>query len=61
MRDKNDKNKRRDEDMSTETSQYPKSREEKITKALKEVEMIESGKISKKSARDFLKESRRNK
>lgn len=34
------------------------TRKPKISKALKEVEMIASGKLPRKSARDFLRESR---
>jgi len=35
-----------------------KTRKTKILKALKEVEMIRSGKLPRESARDFLRESR---
>jgi len=58
----NNKQNKGDEEMAkTATVCYPdnvKFREHKISNALKEVEMIESGKLAKKSARDFLKESR---
>ena len=48
-----------DEDMfKTVSIENPTSRKSNISKALKEVELIKSGKLSSKTARDFLKESR---
>lgn len=51
-----------DEDMVKKaTINYPditETRKPKIVKALKEVEMIASGKLSGKSAREFLSEPR---
>lgn len=56
---KNAKNSKGAEDMAkTATINYPETRKPKILKALKEVEMIRSGELPRKSARDFLRESR---
>jgi len=58
----NDKNNKGDEYMvKTATINYPdvsETRKPKISKALKEVEKIRSGRLPRESARDFLKESR---
>lgn len=48
-------------DMANLILNYPKARKPVIKKALKEVRMIEAGVIPRKSARDFLKESRNDK
>ena len=49
-----------DIEMTAETMARPisKERKENIVKALKEVGMIQMGKLPRKSGRDFLKESR---
>lgn len=58
---KSAKNSKGDEDVfKTATLKIPETRKTKIYNALKEVEMIRSGKLPRKSARDFLKESRNN-
>lgn len=46
--------------MSTNTieKEIPNSRKPHINKALKEVELMQKGHLPKKSARDFLRESR---
>ncbi len=51
--------KKGDEDMiKTVSIENPTSRKSHISKALREVELINSGKLSSKRARCFLKESR---
>lgn len=52
--------KKEDVDMSTKeiVKPTPESQNNHVVNALKEVELIQTGKLSKKPARDFLKESR---
>ncbi|MBO8156343.1 MAG: hypothetical protein H0Z32_07790 [Bacillaceae bacterium] len=40
---------------------YPAKREKKINKAVEQAKMIHSGKLPRKTAREFLKESRNSK
>lgn len=56
---KNGKEKKGDEDMAKTTLDHPGVRKAKVINALNEVDKIKSGKLPKKSARDFLKESRK--
>jgi len=55
----NERNKKGDDDVG-KTLDVTKleERRDKITAALKEVEMIRAGKLPRKSAREFLQESR---
>ncbi|MFS0776066.1 hypothetical protein ABC255_08680 [Neobacillus sp. 3P2-tot-E-2] len=50
-----------DVEMATETvvRNIPRTRQDNISKALREVEMIQTGTLPKKSARDFLTQSRK--
>lgn len=47
-----------EKDMTTDTVERPIPVIQRITKALTEVEMIQKGKLPKKTARDFLSKSR---
>lgn len=47
-----------EKDMSTNTLEIPKTVHKNIIRALKEVELIQSGKLPKKTAREFLAEQR---
>jgi len=51
--------KKGDDLMAKMTLEHPSLRKPKILDALKEVELIKVGKLPRKSAREFLKESRK--